>query len=106
MSYNVHRWYEYGMERYTRTDPLGVTFGDISRPGPERRSEIRENLYVYVRARPTYFIDPLGLCSCGGKGARGIWGVIWEEIDLTAPSSSQDHRSRITDPVSEQLVSS
>jgi RHS repeat-associated protein len=72
--YNVHRWYEHGVGRYGRVDPLG-RMGD---PNP----------FVYVRSRPTFFVDPLGLvtdkkdCACCSPEQRqrehwqiGVWGL-------------------------------
>ena len=44
---NTHRWYEPQTGRYTSTDYLGL----LASP----------NLFAYVDARPTFFIDPLGL---------------------------------------------
>jgi RHS repeat-associated protein len=45
--YNVHRWYQPDVGRYTRTDPIGLTGG--------------VNLYSYVLNRPTFATDPTGL---------------------------------------------
>jgi RHS repeat-associated protein len=45
--YNVHRWYEWLAGRYSSTDHLGL----LASP----------NLFAYVDARPTHFVDPLGL---------------------------------------------
>jgi RHS repeat-associated protein len=45
--YNVHRWYGVGTGRYGRPDPL--------------RQHGDPHLYIYGRANPTFFADPLGL---------------------------------------------
>jgi RHS repeat-associated protein len=46
--YNVHRWYEHGVGRYGRVDPLGLDGG-------------HENVYLYARSSPVEGLDPLGL---------------------------------------------
>lgn len=48
--YNVHRWYETGSGRYTRTDQLGVIDGDI-------------NPYSYALSDPVMATDLLGLVA-------------------------------------------
>jgi RHS repeat-associated protein len=45
--YNLHRWYDAGIGRYTQVDPLGLA-EDVS-------------LYRYAGSRPTYFVDITGL---------------------------------------------
>jgi RHS repeat-associated protein len=53
MSYNVNRWYEPKVGRYTRPDPLGRS-GD---PHP----------YLYAGGNPLLLVDPLGLVSWSCK---------------------------------------
>jgi RHS repeat-associated protein len=48
--YNVHRWYSFGVDRYTRPDPAGIAT-PLSIYNP----------YVMVRTNPLSFVDPLGL---------------------------------------------
>lgn len=48
--YNVHRWYQPGVGRYTRPDPWGID-----------RPEGIAHLYNYGKNRPTLFVDPEGL---------------------------------------------
>jgi RHS repeat-associated protein len=48
--YNVHRWYQPEIGRYTRPDPLGLV-GD------------EDNPYTYAKGGPLSRIDPLGLVS-------------------------------------------
>lgn len=57
--YNVHRWYENGTGRYTRTDPIGIA-----------RLVGATNLwpYVYADGNPIQFADPLGLYTASGSG--------------------------------------
>ncbi len=45
-----HRWYEAGMGRYNRKDPLGLAGGG-------------RNLFSYVNGRPVLLVDPTGLQS-------------------------------------------
>lgn len=45
--YNVHRWYQPGVGRYTRPDPVRI--GGNIYP------------YIYAVARPLHYADPLGL---------------------------------------------
>jgi RHS repeat-associated protein len=45
--YNFHRYYDPGIGKYMREDPIGL-IGDI-------------NLFVYTRNNPVIRIDPLGL---------------------------------------------
>lgn len=52
MPYNIHRWYEVGVGRYTRVDPKGVVHGD-------------RNPYVYALGNPISYADPLGLDTVG-----------------------------------------
>ena len=47
LAYNVFRWYRGGWGRYSQADPLGLGGGP--------------NLYGYVSANPTRFVDPRGL---------------------------------------------
>jgi RHS repeat-associated protein len=53
---NVHRWFQPTVGRYSQVDPLG-------RIGEEEP-------YLYVKGRPTFYVDPLGLvttkkdCAC------------------------------------------
>ncbi len=46
VAYNVHRWYQMALGRYTRPDPIGLLAGP--------------NLYYYVRANPILLNDPIG----------------------------------------------
>lgn len=59
--YNVNRWYQVGIGRYDRPDPLLIL-------GPTG-----ENAYAYAESRPTRAIDPLGLCSCLSDCPSGEW---------------------------------
>ncbi len=52
--YNVHRWYGWGVGRYTRVDPLGLSA--LNPIGPR-------HLYSYGENQPSANIDPLGLYS-------------------------------------------
>jgi RHS repeat-associated protein len=54
--YNLHRFYEYGTARFTRTDPLGL-------PGPLDFDESYFNLYEYAVQNPLANTDPSGLIS-------------------------------------------
>jgi len=49
LHYNVLRYYDPSLGRYSSADPLGLA------PGP--------NPYIYVGSRPTALIDPIGLYS-------------------------------------------
>src|SRR6266508_5450508 len=55
---NIFRWYRSSWGRYTQADPIGL------RGGP--------NVFGYAGARPTRFIDPLGLIrvSCCGENLQ------------------------------------
>lgn len=53
-SYNVHRWYQPGLGRYSRPDPLEMTGGaNLWLYDP--------NTYLYAWANPIAVTDPLGL---------------------------------------------
>jgi RHS repeat-associated protein len=54
VSYNLHRWYQPGAGRYTRTDP--ATTPAIYQP----------QVYSYVAENPLRYIDPLGLFTVAG----------------------------------------
>jgi RHS repeat-associated protein len=57
--YNVHRWYEYGTGRYSKSDPIGFDPFD----------EFSDHLFAYVGSRPMAYSDPLGLKTFGvGSG--------------------------------------
>jgi len=45
--YNVHRWLDPHLGRFTKVDPLGLVAG--------------VNLFAYVESRPSTYIDPTGL---------------------------------------------
>ena len=79
-SYKVHRWYEHGTGRYTRTDPLGLEGGDL----------FQSNLhYAYANSNPLVGFDPLGLyvlvCSrrthlwVGPFGPFGNHNYFWDD---------------------------
>jgi RHS repeat-associated protein len=51
-SYNVHRWYRGEWGRYTQADPIGLRGG--------------LDLFTYVEANPTMFMDEQGL-TCGSN---------------------------------------
>jgi RHS repeat-associated protein len=61
--YNVHRWYENGIGRYGRPDPLSAEATGETNP------------YHYSRSNPVLFIDPVGLisCACGDDCPGGEW---------------------------------
>lgn len=46
LDYNLRRYYDSSLGRYTTEDPIGIEGG--------------LNLYIYAEASPTYFIDPYG----------------------------------------------
>jgi RHS repeat-associated protein len=56
--YNVHRWYETGTARYITKDPVASLLVSAGLPplGGGRLDE-----YLYVRQRPSFLKDPLGL---------------------------------------------
>lgn len=62
--YNVHRWYELGVGRYTRPDPLHVV--EANRPFMTAGLGHRWSLYSYVDGNPLLFVDPLGLLKFVG----------------------------------------
>lgn len=47
LHYNYHRYYDPGIGRYLRTDPIGFGGSDV-------------NLYAFVRNNPINFWDPYG----------------------------------------------
>ncbi|MCZ7651071.1 MAG: hypothetical protein M5U13_07900 [Thermoanaerobaculia bacterium] len=75
--YNVHRWYEAGTGRYTRTDPAnrglllgGIDAGRFFTPstlgmfaGPYSDGL---STYGYAASNPLLWVDPLGLAACKG----------------------------------------
>lgn len=79
--YNLHRWYQPAMGRYTRPDPLGLEAG--------------LNLYVYVEGNPLNYFDPRGLaiyiCSrkafITGNTPNGVGNhsYLWDDRDGVPP---------------------
>src|SRR5262249_36777776 len=55
-SYNIHRWYQPGAGRYETPDPLLR----IPRRAARRLADA-PNAFLYARANPARFSDPLGL---------------------------------------------
>jgi hypothetical protein len=70
--YNIFRWYRAAWGRYTQADPTGLNDGP--------------NLYSYVRGRPTYYVDPVGLaskkCQKCDQCPSGVWR--WDGVARTA----------------------
>lgn len=64
--YNVHRWYENGVGRYTRPDPLGLAVGELRSPGMPLADNERFSIYAYAGSSPLSFVDPLGLMKFAG----------------------------------------
>jgi len=60
LHYNWHRYYDPGIGRYLRADPIGLQKG-------------KNHLFAYVLNNPINLIDPLGLLSGDGGGGGG-WG--------------------------------
>ncbi len=58
LSYNVHRWYEVEVGRYTTPDPI--------------RHGQALSTYAYSNARPTILLDPLGLAALTNNSCRPI----------------------------------
>lgn len=72
LHYNVHRYYDPSIGRYTSADPAGLKGGF--------------NGYAYANAMPTVLVDPYGLaaCDCGGGGklASFVQGVTDTAISI------------------------
>jgi RHS repeat-associated protein len=51
VAYNVHRWYQRPLGRYTRVDPLVL------------KSDPDSNVFLYANANPMRFLDSLGLAA-------------------------------------------
>jgi uncharacterized protein RhaS with RHS repeats len=67
--YNVHRWYEHGVGRYGRVDPLGLGAG-------------LANTFLYTAANPVVALDPQGLKTCV---AFVVGGFLWHVAFFTLP---------------------
>ena len=57
--YNVHRWHQHRIAKYTRPDPIN--------------DRSIQNQYAYVDQRPLNYLDPLGLCKCTDECPGGEW---------------------------------
>ena len=78
---NGYRWYNPDWGRYTQSDPMGI------RGGP--------NTYLYARAAPSAFIDPLGLRCNAWSGPRW-WKDVFTE---TQPSAWIDFTDFLLAPI-------
>ena len=70
---NVWRWYETGIGRFSRTDPLGL---------------FRPNLYAYATTNPITFLDPLGLREIIFTGCEAWFTDDDGNFIKTCPASS------------------
>ena len=64
--YNVHRWYEWQVGRYSRLDPIRSTPG-LAGAGAWRSP------YSYGLSSPLVLTDPLGLIECEGEWVPYSW---------------------------------
>jgi RHS repeat-associated protein len=70
--YNLHRWYEPGIGKYTRSDPLLLM--------TLRPNALTQDAYLYARSRPTVLSDPLGLCVLDPKMERCLIFIFGESV--------------------------
>jgi len=57
LHYNYHRYYDPGIGRYMKADPIGMLEGYVAQKNIN-------HIYLYSSANPTNLIDPLGLADC------------------------------------------
>lgn len=74
--YNYFRDYDPAIGRYLQSDPIGLSGGS--------------NTYIYVNGRPLNKIDPLGLCSPGGKMKKCLEDILGEPIDKIEVNEDKD----------------
>ncbi|MGD2113450.1 MAG: RHS repeat-associated core domain-containing protein [Acidobacteriota bacterium] len=67
--YNVHRWYQPGVGRYTRPDPIGFTSGDL-------------NLYRYAGGNPLLLVDSFGLRTCISFVRDALFSVRGKSLNI------------------------
>lgn len=83
--------YDSANGRYLQSDPLGLDDGP--------------NTYSYVRNRPTYFTDPMGLSSCGAEGAASS-KVISAPLALSWPVRTMMHAMKDAGRTSQNVTTS
>jgi len=92
--YNVYRWYQPGVGRYTRVDPIQ---GELRVPGGASEgiaglgflSILAKNPFAYARANPLIRVDPLGLVGCDGNWTVYTWWRLGDPPSVDpAPLSS------------------